>query len=345
MTAANKRRLPAEWEPQDGILLSWPHTATDWRDRLAEVEPVFVEIARQIGRFERLVILVPDKKILEDKLLSGMGEKEPIDIFEVATNDTWARDFGPITIMEGKQPLLLDFGFNGWGLKFPAFHDNIASRRLHALGFFGEILLETVGLVLEGGSIESDGCGTLLVTEQCLLNPNRNPHLTKEEIEKTLGGYLGIDRFLWLHSGFLEGDDTDSHIDTLARFCPDNTICYVTCDDRDDPHYRELKNMEGEIASFRTRNDRPYRLLPLPCPSPQYDEDGNRLPATYANFLVLNGAVLVPTYGDRKDEEALTVVGKAFPGRKIIGINCSVLIREHGSLHCLTMQIPKGVLS
>jgi agmatine deiminase len=344
MTAANTRRLPAEWEPQDGILIAWPHAATDWQDCLAEVEPVFVEIVREISRFERVMILVPDKKMLGEKLFADLAERDRVDIFEVSTNDTWVRDFGPITVMDGRRPLLLDFGFNGWGLKFPACHDNMASRRLQVLGAFGTTPMETSGLILEGGSFESDGCGTLLVTAECLLSPNRNPHLTKEEIERILGGYFGVDRFIWLQNGFLEGDDTDSHIDTLARLCPEDTICYVSCDDTGDPHYQALAAMARELAAFRTRKDRPYRLLPLPWPSSQYDEEGNRLPATYANFLVLNGAVLVPTYGDRNDDEALRVIKDAFPDHRIIGINCLPLIREHGALHCLTMQIPKGVL-
>lgn len=344
MTTANTRRLPAEWEPQDGVLLAWPHEATDWREYLAEVEPVFIEIVREISRFERVVLLAPQKKMLEERLFPKLADGEKVDIFEVATNDTWARDFGPVTVSMGSKPLLLDFGFNGWGLKFPAFHDNMANRRLCSLGIFDAVPMETSGIILEGGSIESDGCGTLLTTAQCLLSANRNPQLTKGQIEQTLREYLGADRVLWLHHGFLEGDDTDSHIDTLARLCPDDTILFVRCDDPSDRHYESLAAMEEELLSFRTRMGRPYRLISLPWPSPKFDEEGNRLPATYANFLVINGAVLVPTYDDGKDRDALSAVKMAFPGRKILGVNCLPLIRQHGSLHCVTMQFPKGVL-
>ncbi len=344
VTGCPKRRLPAEWEPQDGILLAWPHGGTDWRHSLAEVEPVFVEIAREISRFETVVILAPNGKNLKQKLRKEGVDLERVAVYEIATNDTWARDFGPITVLEDGEPRLLDFGFNGWGLKFPAFHDNMASRSLHALGTFGATPMETSGLILEGGSIESDGGGTILTTARCLLEQNRNPHLGKEGIEQVLRNALGVDRILWLYHGFLEGDDTDSHIDTLARLCPDDTICFVRCDDPGDTHFKPLSAMAEELAAFRTRKGRPYRLLPLPWPSPLFDDEGKRLPATYANFLVLNGAVLVPTYGDSKDGMALETLRSAFPGRSIIGIHCLPLIRQHGSLHCLTMQISKGAL-
>jgi agmatine deiminase len=339
------RRFPAEWEPQDGILLAWPHEDSDWQPYLAEVEPVFVEIAKEISRFERVVIIAPDQEALRNTLRAGGVEMDRVEVFEIPTNDTWIRDFGPITVLESGRPLLLDFGFNGWGLKYPADRDNRAGRNLHGAGAFGRTPLTTVGLILEGGSIESDGRGTLLTTAECLLGPNRNPHLSKNDIESALTGHLGADHFLWLHQGYLAGDDTDSHIDTLARLCPDDTILHVSCNDRNDRHYEALLAMAAELQSFRTREDRPYRLLPLPWPSPKYDENGIRLPATYANFLVLNGAVLVPTYRDANDDHALAIVQQAFPGRLILGIHCLPLIRQHGSLHCLTMQIPQGVLA
>ena len=337
------RRFPAEWEEQDGILLSWPHRQSDWLPFLDEVEPVFIEIARAISSFERLVILAPDRIALESRLRDCGLFMEMVEIIEIPTNDTWIRDFGPVTVLDGARPLLLDFGFNGWGLKFPAYLDNRANRRLHAAGTFGATPISTMALILEGGSIESDGRGSLLTTAECLLEANRNPHLRQAQIESALAGLMGVDNFLWLHHGFLEGDDTDSHVDTLARLCPDDTILHVSCDDPGDQHYKPLQSMRAELESFRTREGRPFRLLPLPWPSPCRDENGDRLPATYANFLVINGAVLVPTYRDSKDDEALAVVREAFPGHEIRGICCLPLIRQHGSLHCVTMQIPKGV--
>ncbi len=326
------------------MLLAWPHENTDWKPYLKQVEPVFCEIAATISRFERVVILAPQQEPVAERLRRAGASMERITIWEVDTNDTWTRDYGPITVLDNGSPLLLDFSFNGWGLKFPADQDNQASRRLHELGALGAAPIENIGFVLEGGSIESDGRGTVLTTAECLLGPNRNPHLKRRMIEEELHRRLGVDRILWLHHGFLAGDDTDSHVDTLARLCPDDTLLHVFCDDVDDFHFESLQAMAMELESFRTGNGKPYRLIPLPWPSARFDEDGNRLPATYANFLIINGAVLVPTYRDVNDAVALEVVRTAFPGREVIGIDCLPLILQHGSLHCVTMQIPKGVL-
>jgi len=339
----NTRRLPAEWEPQDGILLAWPHEGSDWRPYLDAVEPVFAEIVRQISRFERVVVAAPDPEPVRGQLEQAGAHMDRVRVYQVETNDTWARDFGPITVLEEGAPRLLNFGFNGWGLKFASHLDNRINRRLQALAAWGAPL-ETVGLILEGGSIECDGRGTILTTEECLLNENRNPHLIREELEEELHGLFGSDRFLWLANGYLAGDDTDSHVDTLARLCPDDAIAYVSCDAPEDEHYPALKAMESEIAAFRTREGHPYRMIPLPWPAARFDEEGTRLPATYANFLVINGAVLVPTYQDEHDQAALDAIAGAFPGREIIGVDCLPLILQHGSLHCVTMQLPKGTL-
>jgi agmatine deiminase len=339
-----ERRLPAEWEAQDGVLMTWPHERTDWAPVLDAVEPVFLDIATNISRFERVIITVPERDSLEERLDDAGAQLDNIHIFYIESDDTWARDFGPITVYEATRPILLDFGFNGWGLKFPAFHDNQITRRLHRAGAFGGAAIETEGLILEGGSIESDGEGTVLTTSECLLQANRNPHLGKEEIEQRLFRLLGAQRILWINSGYLAGDDTDSHIDTLARFCPGDAIAYASCEDDRDEHCEALKAMEEELRKFRTPEGNPYRLFPLPLPSPVFDEKGDRIPATYANFLVINNAVLVPVYDDSRDQEALEQLGRAFPGREIKGIGCRPLLLQHGSLHCVTMQIPQGVL-
>jgi agmatine deiminase len=242
------------------------------------------------------------------------------------------------------EPTLLDYEFNGWGGKYAYALDNLITRRLHTQGAFGAAPLETVNLILEGGSIEVDGQGTLLTTARCLLAPTRNHGRTRAQIETTLAEQLGITRFLWLEHGYLAGDDTDSHIDTLARLCDANTIAYVTCDDPADEHYAELQAMEKELQAFRTAAGQPYRLVPLPWPRARYDDGGARMPATYANFLIINDAVLVPTYDDPADQIALERLRDCFPGRTVIGIDCLPLIYQHGSLHCVTMQIPAGVL-
>jgi len=339
----NRTRLPAEWEPQDGVLLAWPHENSDWHPYLDAVQPVFAEIVRQISRFETAIVAAPDPETVRRQLIEAGVDLARVRIHQVETNDTWARDFGPITVLDDGAPRLLNFGFNGWGLKFPSDLDNRINRRLAGLGVW-RAPLETVGLIMEGGSIESDGCGTILTTEECLLNDNRNPHLSRQELEQELHGLFGSDRFLWLENGYLAGDDTDSHVDTLARLCPDDTICYQRCDDQEDEHYHALSQMEKELAAFRTRDGKPYRLIPLPWPGARFDDEGERLPATYANFLVLNGAVLVPAYRDPSDQAALTAIGEAFPGREVVGVGCLPLILQHGSLHCVTMQLPKGTL-
>ena len=337
-------RFPAEWEEQDGVLLAWPHPESDWRNDLDLVEPVFTEIARQISRFETVFTTAPDTEPVRLKLARAGAIMERVRLFTMETNDTWARDFGPITVLENGRPLLLDFVFNGWGLKFASDKDNLINRRLSDAGAFSAHL-RTEGLVMEGGSIESDGSGTVLTTAQCLMSPNRNPHLSRPEIEAELGRLLGAERFLWLENGHLAGDDTDSHVDTLARLCPDDSIIHVACSDPSDEHFQAIGKMVAELGGLRTRAGLPYRLIPLPWPGARFDDDGLRLPATYANFLVINGAVLMPTYDDPGDEAALRAVGSAFPGREIIGVDCLPLLLQHGSLHCVTMQLPKGTIS
>jgi agmatine deiminase len=338
-------RLPAEWEPQDGVLLAWPHAATDWAPVLPLVVQVFIRIATEISHFEQALVVACAADRVEEQLRKAGADMRRIRLIDLPSDDTWSRDFGPITVLDNDRPVLLDYVFNGWGNKFPAGLDNLITRRLHQAGRFGQTPMRPFDLVLEGGSIESDGAGTLLTTTACLLNPNRNPELDQAQVEELLRHQLGARHFLWLNHGYLAGDDTDSHIDTLARLAPRDTILYVACDDPQDEHYGALAAMAEELRTFRTPDGQPYRLLPLPWPKPVFDAEGDRLPATYANFLIINGAVLVPTYNDPADALALRTIGEAFPDRAIIGIDCSALILQHGSLHCVTMQLPRGVLS
>jgi agmatine deiminase len=338
------RRLPAEWERQDAVLLGWPHEGTDWADTLDLVVPVFVQIAKEISRFETVIIPAPDPASVRSQLAEAGACMDRVRVYAMPTNDTWARDYGPITVYEDSAPVLLDYGFNGWGLKFRACEDNQITARLLAAGAFGDSRREVPGLILEGGSVESDGEGTLLTTSSCLLEPNRNPHLTRAELEQRLRQQLGVDRVLWLGHGYLAGDDTDSHVDTLARLVPNQAIVYQACDDPEDEHYADLSAMAAELAELRTAAGQPFGLVPLPWPEPCYADDGHRLPATYANFLILNDAVLVPVYGLSQDDAALAVFGRVFPDREVVAVPCRQLIEQHGSLHCVTMQIPQGVL-
>ncbi len=341
----NTIRLPAEWEEQDGVLLAWPHEATDWKPFLHPVQETFAAIMAHASHHARVLLLTTAPDEVRRHLRHTEAVQERILMIPLLTNDTWARDFGPITVYENHRPVLMDFQFNGWGGKFRADLDNAASRTIKEHGTFGAHHLRHVHLILEGGAIDSDGQGTLLTTRSCLAHPNRNPHLTSADMEQALRQFLGAERVLWLENGYLEGDDTDGHVDMLARFAPHDTILHVSCDQPDDPHYHAFAAMEEELRAFRTATGNPYRLLALPWPDARHAPDGHRLPASYANFLILNGCVLVPTYNDPHDKTALAVVSQAYPGRRIIGIDCSSLILQHGSLHCVTMQIPKGVLS
>jgi len=342
--------LPAEWAPQSAVMLTWPHSGTDWCGVLEEVEPVFTAIARAVLRHQHLLISCEDGQQLTRASTAlndwAAHSRAPgrVSAWQAPADDTWARDHGPITIIRDGKAELLDFRFNAWGGKFASERDEALNRHLAAQGAFGGSPLRAVDFVLEGGSLESDGAGTLLTTSECLLTPTRNPDYDRSAIEALLGEMLGIERVLWLNHGYLAGDDTDSHIDTLARFCSPDQIAYVRCDDPKDEHYPALKAMEEELQQFRQANGEPYRLTPLPWPDAIHDDDGQRLPATYANFLIINDAVLVPTYDVAQDNLAIATLAGVFPEREVIGVPCRPLIAQHGSLHCVTMQLPAGVI-
>ena len=357
------------------VQLTWPHENTDWAEILDEVYECFICIAREVAKRERLLVVTPHPTRVEEQLRQAGVHMEHVTLFQCPTNDTWARDHGFITVKNEKKrtpsqssprgrseyfgkenislPSLvegqregflihLDFCFNGWGMKFASNLDNQINSRLHKAGVVEGEYVDCLDFVLEGGSIESDGMGTLLTTSHCLLAPNRNArHTTKKALEQKFSECFGTRQVLWLDHGYLAGDDTDSHVDTLARLCPDDTIAYVQCTDEADEHYTELLLMEEQLKTFRTLDGRPYRLVPLPM-TDAVVEDGERLPATYANFLIMNGAVLYPTYNQsEKDTLAGKQLQSIFPDREVVGINCRVLIRQHGSLHCVTMQYPK----
>jgi agmatine deiminase len=332
--------------PQSGILLTWPHTHTDWREDLTAVETTYLEVARTITAHEKLLIVCRDSthQAHVSQLLHDAGiHPQPIRYAVQPSNDTWARDYGPITVLEDNTVHLLDFRFNGWGGKFDYDLDDRITAGLIAQGFFGTIPAEHLELVLEGGSIDSDGAGTVLTTATCLLNPGRNPALSRDELDTLLSKYLGAERVLWLQHGGLAGDDTDSHIDMLARFCDPNTIACSVCTDPADENFPPLFALRKELSQLSRIDGRPYQVIELPIPAPIFDETGRRLPASYANFLIINGAVLVPCYGDANDAIALARLADVFPERNIVSIDCRPLIRQNGSLHCITMQLPAGV--
>jgi len=329
------KRIPAEWEKQQCILMSFPHEETDWAlDLKASLSP-FIRIAQAIAYAEAVYIICKDKSTIASLFCSTRN----MTFIEIPTNDTWIRDYGYISLKENDEKSLLDFTFDGWGRKFEAQLDNSVNQHLHQKGYMGITPLKTIDFVLEGGSIESDGEGTILTTSSCLCNPNRNGGLHKEEVESNLQTMLGATKILWLDHGYLAGDDTDSHIDTLARFVNTTTIAYVKCNDTKDEHYISLKKMEEELQSFRTKEDKPYTLIPLPMTDAIYNSEKERLPATYANFLISNDALLYPTYSDKNDKIVHEIFVGLFPNKEIIPINCLKLIEQGGSLHCSTMQI------
>lgn len=346
----NRLRLMAEWEPQERVLLTLPDKNTDWAYMLDEVWACYSSIIRCLSSYGVPVTLFVRNTDDAVSLFDG-SLPDGVTTVVMSYNDTWIRDYGPLSIehVRGGEPrrrLLADFGFNGWGLKFASCDDNLVNARYFGCntdGIFNPEYLNCRGYELEGGSVETDGRGTLLTTSSCLCSPNRNGGLSRGQAERTLSRLLGIDHFLWLDHGYLAGDDTDGHIDTLARICPGDVIIYVGCQNPDDEHYAELAVMKRELETFKTRDGHKYNLVELPLPSAIFDpEDGHRLPATYANYLVTDRVVLVPSYGQQhEDDLAAGIIQSVYSDRAVKSIDCRALIRQHGSLHCATMQINK----
>ncbi len=332
------RRLRAEWEEQRAVLIAFPHEDTDWAKsgELQKAYAPFVRIAQAISYAESVYILCKDKEAISSLFCSHRN----LTFIETDYNDTWTRDYGVLSLEENGEPLLLDFCFDGWGGKYKAKLDNEINRTLHKRGYFGTTKMESIDFILEGGSIESNGEGTILTTSSCLLNPNRNGGLSKKELENRLNSYLGAKDFLWLDYGYLAGDDTDGHIDTLARFVDSKTIVYISCEDREDEHYEALKQMQKQLKSFKTPQGEPYNLIPLPMAPKLYNSNGEHLPSTYANFLITNKALLYPTYNHLLiDRKVGAIFKELFPDKEIIPIPSSYLVTQGGSLHCSTMQI------
>ena len=339
-------RFIPEWEPVEYVLLALPNKDTDWDYILPEA----------IDQYRRLVKAITDEDIKVILLCSDVDEavgimkdcrQDLIRYILTDYNDTWTRDYGMISVVRGERLRALDFGFNAWGLKFAADKDNLVNLRLNEKRIIAPLAYRNErDFVLEGGSVESDGQGTVMTTSRCLQSPNRNGGKTKTELNRELLERLGADHVLWLDHGALEGDDTDSHIDTLARLAPDDTIVFTGTRNFDDPQFESLLAMRAQLTLFRTAEGNPYNLVELPLPDPVLDPDGHRLPATYANYLVANGVIFMPTYAQPdKDELAMRSIQIAFPGHKVVGVDCRTLLRQHGSLHCATMQIPAGIIN
>lgn len=340
------RPLAAEWTADGTILLAWPHADTDWNYMLDQVETCYINMVKAFVKYHRVLVIAPDTSVPQRRL-NDIAGADKIFYATVPGNDTWARDFGPLTMQDAyAKHYVLDCQFNGWGLKFPSNLDNMVTSRLCDSGVITVPRLNRLGFTLEGGGIDSNGLGDILTTSRCQLSPNRNGDLSRQQIDKGLQQLLGAERILWLEHGALAGDDTDSHVDTLARFAPDDTIVYAGCSNPDDPNFADLAAMRDELRAMRTRTGSSYNLLELPSPDPIYDMDEDiQLPATYANFLVTAKAVFMPVYNQPANDLLAAQMLCVAYSRPVETVDCNALIRQHGSLHCATMMLPDPILS
>ena len=337
--------MPAEWEPHLATYLVWPHNRATWPGKFEPVPPSFARIAAALSEWEPVRILVEDPRKLDEVRATverARARMERVELLPIRTNDSWIRDYGPIFVNRigaaapGSPQIALDWRFNSWGEKWGPYDlDDVVPQRL-AERFSFEVI--EPGIVLEGGSIDVNGAGALLTTESCLLNRNRNPTLSRAEIEDYLRTYLGVRSVLWLGEG-IAGDDTDGHVDDLARFVNPDTIVTVVEDDPRDENYGPLQDNLKRLHAMRDQDGRDFRIETLPMPQAVYFE-GARLPASYANFYVANGAVLVPTFDGSGDREAIATLGRLFPGRRMVPIPCTDLVLGLGAIHCLTQQHP-----
>ncbi len=322
-------RLPSEWENQEYIMLVFPSIKSDWEHSIGAIQKSYIKLIKIVIKYQKCVVLC-DNKLKTSQVLPN---SKNLELIQIGTNDTWIRDFGVICIFNNKLLKILNFKFNAWGEKFEYEKDNGVNTKLNKQNFFNAPM-QDIDFILEGGSIDTNGKGVLLSTQNCIFNKNRNPKYSKMQILDILKSTLGIKKIITLKYGSLIGDDTDSHIDTLARFVDTNTIAYAKCYDRKDGHYDELKKMEKELKATK------FKLLPLPLPSAKYFKK-SRLPATYLNFVFINNALLVPTYKEQNDKIVIEILQNFFKNRDVIGIDASIFIRENGSLHCATMNFYK----
>jgi len=330
-------RLPAEWEPQQALQLTWPRRDGAWGARFAEIEREFDALADAVAEWQPLLIACADGESVA-RLRRRLGSVAAV--YHLPSNDVWVRDHGPIGVHAGGEGLLLDFRFDGWGGKYPADDDDRLCARLQAMGAYGERQMRQLDWVLEGGSLDTDGAGTLLTTRECLLTHSRNPGRDQAWFEARFAELLGIDRVHWLEQGWLAGDDTDAHVDMLARFVDPGTLVHTACDERADPHYPALRAMAEQLAGLRDAHGRGYACVPLPWPPALHDANGERLPLSYANVSFINGALLVPVYGVGSDAAALSIYRDLLPDRRVIAVPARALIEQRGSLHCATQHLP-----
>lgn len=343
----SQRSLPAEWAPQGAVMLIWPHDRTDWAGSLDRVEAAMAAFAAAITRFESLVVVCRDDGVRRNALerLAGVGcNRGAVATVIADTDDTWARDIAPIPVVDGGLPLLVHCRFNGWGGKYDHARDREFGRALIDTPGFATLGYERAPITLEGGALESDGAGTLLVNRPTVLDPERNPDLDAAGAEARFRQHFGVERTLWIDVPALPGDHTDGHVDTLARFCDAGTIA-CTAVSTPEPAVADATHaaLERQLAGLRRPDGSAYHLIPLPEPAPITAADGTPLPATYTNFLLVNGAVLVPVYADPADGPAIERLQAAFPDRTAVPVPARTFIEQGGALHCLAMQLPDGI--
>jgi agmatine deiminase len=329
--------MPAEWEPHAATWLAWPHKRESWPGKFAPIPRLYAELVKTLAQFEPINIVAGAPLVME-QAQSLVGDVANVTLWDIPTDDAWIRDHGP-TFLVGppRAPsALVDWGYNAWGGKYPPF-DLDDAVPLHIGRRQGRRIFEP-GIILEGGAIEVNGKGTVMTTEQCLLNPNRNSHLSKAEVEHYLREYLDVANVLWLGRG-IEGDDTDGHIDELARFVNPTTVVAPLEDDATDPNHVPLRENFDRLKSMCDQDGRPLGIVPLPMPQPMFHE-GQRLPASYCNFYIANGVVIVPVFDDPADASALDLLGSLFKGREVIGLPARDLAWGLGAFHCITQQEP-----
>lgn len=344
---SGKRRLAAEWEPQSALLITWPHAEGDWGQVLDDIEPVYIAITRHCAEVQPIWIVCQDERHAETvrkHIGTAAVNADNVRLLTAPYNDTWIRDYGPLAVTEENQWQLLDFRFDGWGGRHDARLDDQVNARLAATGVFGSIPLLHQPRVLEGGSLDTDGAGTLMTTTCCLLGASRNPGMQRSDWEQLFADEFGCDHILWLEHGYLQGDDTDGHVDTLARFCNEDTIAHVSCNEPNDPNYVELQRMTEQLQTMCRPDGTNYRLVPLPAPPHMRNQEGQLLPASYANFIIINKRVLMPQYGEAADDIAMKALHDCFPDRDIIGIDARAMVQQGGSLHCASMQLPQAIV-
>ncbi len=332
-------RMPAEWEPHEATWLSWPHNRETWPGKFAPVPVVYAEIVRALMVAERVRICVPDAECrgeAEEILRHHRAWNENVELFEIPTNDSWTRDHGPCFVTDGTRRRIVKWEYNAWGGKYPPYDlDNAVALEIAERFGFDHW---RPGIVMEGGSIDVNGRGTVLTTEACLLNPNRNPHLSKERIEGYLRDCLGTPNVLWLGDG-IAGDDTDGHVDDITRFTDPRTIVTAVEEDPGDENYDPLQQNLALLLGMKDQDGKPFRIVRLPMPDAVHF-DGRRLPASYANFLIANGVVLLPVYQCGNDRRAITIMQELFPDRRIVPIDCTDLVWGLGAIHCISQQEP-----